>query len=70
MVAVGGRDAKTPLATCPDAVPPHRKLDPPLADPNALFASVCSKMPSAFAAAATFWPEVTERTASRLYSNV
>jgi len=34
------------------------------------FASVCSTIPSAFAAAATFWPEDTKRTASCLYSNV
>ena len=33
-------------------------------------ASVCSTMPSAFAAAATFCPEATSRTASCLYSNV
>jgi hypothetical protein len=33
-------------------------------------ASVCSTIPSAFAAAATFCPEDTKRTASCLYSNV
>jgi hypothetical protein len=33
-------------------------------------ASVCSTMPRAFAAAATFCPEATSRTASCLYSNV
>src|SRR5665213_2581199 len=34
------------------------------------FARVCSTMPSALAAAATFCPEDTKRTASCLYSNV
>jgi hypothetical protein len=33
-------------------------------------ASVCSTMPRALAAAATFCPEATSRTASRLYFNV